>query len=259
MVTILELTDLQELIIKNSIYNRILISTLLNETSFCVASTLQPLKKETEEILKGQANRKQLPNYLLYDIWVRVNENSFSIGLKYHDDEIIWEHPDKEIKRLKELVKFIYETYHIHPARADKLFSKLPKDVKYFLENNNFPSNLWQLGFSKKIKLPHHDELNLKKVSEYREDLCRKNTTYRVLNKILVYVLKNKLFSAENNLGSISVVPTMFKNKLLISFESKTEWKAYHDIFPIQAFTPDDWNLVDSNISISNLLSIVDI
>ena len=46
MATITEFTELRDLILKNALYNRILIATSLKESTFPLASTLKTLKEE---------------------------------------------------------------------------------------------------------------------------------------------------------------------------------------------------------------------
>lgn len=257
MATITEFTELRDLILKNALYNRILTSVSLKETTFPLASTLKTLKEETKSELKKDVKRKRLPTYALYDIIVSISKDYFSVGIKYQNHPIIWEHPKIDFRSYKNIAEFVYKKYSINPAKSDKIFSNISKDVKVFLQQNAYSENFWRLGFSKKLTPKAPQSVNIQEVENYLKKLHNRNIEYRAFNTILVKVLKNKVFFNEGSYGSLLVQPSMYSTNYCVRFDSRFDWKTYNDIFPITAFSPTEWNKVKSDIDKVMIVGIV--
>ncbi len=258
MATLNDFTEIRELILKNSIYNRILIARLSNYSSFTVASTLLTLRNETKEELKKDVHRKRLPTYALYNIVVKLNNSrNFSIGVEFPTHTIIWDYPNLNLKNYKELANFIYNKYSINPAKSDKIFSAIPYDMKCFLVINDYSYRFWYQGFSKKKRKVTEAQFDISKVDEYLGMLKRRNIEYRVFNTILLSLLKHgEYHNQKSGFGIVNIHPTSFKNKVYVEFDSELDFRIYSNIFPISVFSPTLWNTYDSDIDKFVLITI---
>ena len=258
MATLTELTEIRELILKNSIYNRILVAKLSNTPNYTVASTLLKLKTETKEELKKDVNRKRLPTYALYSIIVKFNEvGNYSIGLQFPAHPVICDYPSISLGSLRKLAEFIYAKYSINPAKSDKIFSAIPSDAKTFLVSNNYPSRFWYQGFSKKLQSPDTPIFDNTKVDRYLEELRRRNSEYRMFNTILLSMLKvGRYEKKQPAFGSITVSNTTTESKFYVTFESELDFRTYSGLFPISVFSPPLWDTYESDIDKSVLVII---
>ena len=257
MPTITEFTELRDLILKNALYNRILTSVSLKESTFPLASTLKILKEETKSELKKDVKRKRLPTYALYDIILSISKDYFSVGIKYQDHPVIWEYTKIVFRSYKNIVEFVYKKYSINPAKSDKIFSDISEDVKVFLEQNAYSQNFWRMGFSKKLTPKKQQPVNIAEIENYLKKLHKRNLEYRAFNTILIKVLKNKVFFNEGSYGSLLVQPSMYNTNYCMRFDSRYDWRTYNGIFPITAFSPSEWNKIKSDIDKEIIVAIV--
>lgn len=258
MATLNDFTEIRELILKNSVYNRILVSKLSNISTFTVASTLLTLKNETKEELKKDVHKKRLPTYALYNIVVKLNgSNNFAVGVEFPTHTIIWDYPNLTLKNYKELANFICNKYSINPAKSDKIFSAINYDTKMFLVSNDYSYRFWYQGFSKKNRKIGETGFDTSKTEEYLEMLRRRNTEYRAFNTILLSLLKyGEYRRLQSGFGTISIYPTAFRNKFYVEFDSELDFRIYSNIFPISVFSPTLWNIYDSDIDKYVLITI---
>lgn len=250
MATLNDFTEIRELILKNALYNRILIAQLSNAPTFQVASTLLILRNETKEELKKDVHRKRLPTYALYNIIVKFNTSTnFSVGVEYPTHTVIWDYSNITLKNYKELANFIYSKYSINPAKSDKIFSAINYDTKMFLVSNDYSYRFWYQGFSKKNRKIGKTEFDITKVEECLGILIRRNIEYRAFNTILLDLLKyDRYYSKKSGFGFIDVSRSIFAGKFLINFDSELDFRVYSDIFPISVFSPTLWNTYESDI-----------
>lgn len=260
MATLTEFTEIRELILKNSIYNRILIAKLSSCSEFYVASTLLKLKDETKQELSKDIKRKKFPTYALYDIVVKFHDyGNFGIGLRFPSHPIIWEYPSIPLKNLKELSKFVYEKYSVNPAKCDKIFSSLSHDTKLFFENNNYSSRFWHQGFSKKVSESEDIPIDIATINKYLDDLRKRNSEYRMFNTILLSMLKIGQYSKNQpGFGSIAVTDSIMEGKFYVIFNSYLDYRIYSELFPISAFSPSMWDTFESDID-KNILMLINL
>lgn len=258
MATLTEFTEIRELILKNSIYNRILVAKLSNAPTFTVASTLLTLKSETKEELRKDVNRERLPTYALYNIIIRFNStNNYSIGLEFPTHPIIWDYPNITLKSLKELAGFIYAKYSVNPAKSDKIFSAIPNDAKTFLVSNDYSSRFWYQGFSKKLKKSDNLTFDNAKVEKYLLELKRRNAEYRMFNTMLLGMLKvGRYEKRQPEFGSISIKKSTIDSNFYVTFDSELDFRMYSSLFPISVFSPTLWDTYESDIDKSVLIII---
>lgn len=260
MATLNDFTEIRELILKNAIYNRILIARLSKAPTFQVASTLLILRNETKEELKKDVHKNRLPTYALYNIIVKFNNyTNFSVGVEFPNHTVIWDYPNVTLKSYKELANFIYSKYSINPAKSDKIFSAINYDTKMFLVSNDYSYRFWYQGFSKKNRKIGKIEFDIAKVEEYLGILIRRNIEYRAFNTILLNLLKyGRYYSKKVGFGFIDISRSIFEKKVFIKFDSELDFKTYSDVFPISVFSPTLWNTYESDIDKYVLVTITD-
>ena len=250
MTTLTEFTEIRDLILKNSLYNRILVAKLSNASDFTVASTLLKLKTETKEELKKDVKRERLPTYALYSIIVKFNgNNNYSIGVQFPSHSVIWDFPNITLSNHKKLAEFIYTKYSLNPAKSDKIFSAIPNDSKTFLVANDYSSRFWYQGFSKKLKKPDDLTFDTTKVEKYLVELKRRNSEYRMFNTMLLGMLKTGRYEKKQPaFGSIVVSKSTVESNFYVTFDSELDFRIYTGLFPISVFSPTLWDTYESDI-----------
>lgn len=241
MATIDDFKNYRSKILKNSIYNRILISILNGKTLFTVASTLKLLEPQTRNELSKDDNKKKIPKYALYDIYLKINNNHFFVGIQYKAHTIIWQYFNLSPKSIKSLVEFIYKHYSINPSKSDKIFATIPDDVKLFFSDYSYSDNFWKLGFSKKTNPQNHNQLNKKIINNYLEELKKRNLEYRAFNNILLTMLKSNIYVKTTKQGTVLVQKSLNSQELYLKFNYQSE-VIYDDFYPINTFTPIKWD-----------------
>lgn len=261
MRNIHEFMEIRDLVLKNALYNRILIEALSGKNQFYLASVLKNIYPETKQILKNSGRTKKLPTYGLYSIIVQCQYTGFFVGLQYEAQDIIWEYTPAPPQNLKKLASFIYEKYSINPAKLDKVFSSTSTEFKCFLAANQYSDNFWRLGFSKKIKSPNNFELNklnYTNINTYYNILLRRLHQYQALNTLLISLFNYGNISFKKDFGSLYVEKAQNgRKKISITFDSYLDYRIYTENIPIYVFNPYLWNTFDSEIDLDVITSIV--
>ena len=257
MAALYQFKEIRENILKNSIANRILLGLISEKEPFWVASALLKVRDETKAEYKKEGRTKRPPNYALYDILIDIRDGHWSLGIQLLPHPIIWVQRGNAFRTIREIVEYIYKTYSINAAKSDKIFSSLPKEVKWFLEDNGYPSKVWTSGIGKKTNPTPHDEVHNGEVESYLKALTVRNMEYRAFVRILLQVLRCGKSYDESDLGSISVQLSEYKDKLAVYFYSSLDCNTYKDCLPIELFCPTMWNTVKSDIDKNIFVGIV--
>ena len=250
---------LRTLIIHNSVLNPLLAASLSdNQSPVIVGKALVKLEGKLRSQLKAERGPK-LPKYIMADILVSIGKDA-KIGYSHLHFPPIWTSslvtPNRgNISRLKSITQSVTKSYRINPAKADKIFTKLPPSLVNLLEENGMSSKYWYSGFSKTIKKSSSHRLNASELEKYYSALYRRLQDWRIFNKILISVIKKGFFEISNpDFGMLSVsrgcVGDDYLSISFVSYIDDTRQSAYLSCYN---FTPTRWEVLNPSIDIFTL------
>jgi len=222
--SIRDLVLLRDNIVKNNILNTILIATLtrLNTTEpITVGTTYLPIEKDTEDCFKKNES-PSFASHLLYDVIVQNTPYRCHIGLRYAGHPIIWkvhnwEKSFKEAGKIKRAVQKILELY---PIQNHSILPKSPPEFEAFLKEFQITMEIWENGNPINIETTETILIN-NNVQEYFEKLEQLLSDYRILNHLLIQLLKYakhiNLTLEEETLKSI---PSAMNGSLLLDYRN---------------------------------------
>lgn len=242
--------DIRERILKNSIYNSLLISALCKTYTCTPSYSIIPVNEKLKAFMKPKSKAK----YLMCKIVAVINSSMFQIGYAYNDNETIWTHfPNITSKNytsaLKKLAEEIYNLYPVVPTKQDKIFSKTPVGFLNFLESNNISSSLWKSGTSRNIK-PITNTASKHDINKYYKTLHFRNVQWFFFNTLLIRLIKNGSVEIERkDVGKLTITKTGFDMRLNVSVTSYTWNTVSSAIVHYEDLNPDGWEKYQNQIS----------
>ena len=251
---------LRTLILKNSIFNALLVANLTGtRTPIVVGASLMRLDWKLRRLIKEKKGEKaKFPRYIMANVVVTLG-SSFDIGYSYQDYPIIFtKHvtiPGRSrINTMKELSRIIFSTYPMHSAKSDKIFSHLSKSLSTLLECSKISSNRWKNGFSKKLKEVSTEDISEIELETYYKQLKSRLMEWRTFNNILIGLNKEGRFEITNPaVGKLTVEKTVFDEQVYISCFSNIENTRLTTIANYHDLSPSCWDNISSDIDIFTL------
>lgn len=245
---------IRERILKNSIYNSLLIAALC-KTYFCVVShSIIPVNEKLKAFMKPKSKAK----YLMCKIVAVINSLTFQIGYAYNDHDPIWTHyPEIRAKNytssLRKLAEEIYNTYPVVPRKQDKIFSKYPVGFLNFLKSEYVSDSLWTSGTSRTI-VPATNTTSKYEVNRYYDRLNFRNNLWSMFNTILINLIKNESIEIEKKgVGKLTITKTGFDMRLAVSVTSYVWDSVSSTIVHYEDLNPKGWEKYETQISVFEL------
>jgi len=245
-------------ILMNIVLNKLLTATLLDSHSpIAVGSSLMHLDGKLKKMM-NKGPKTKFPQYILADIIVTLN-TSVSIGYIYGDfppviKQNITRPGDNIIVCLKRISAYICQTYSLHAAKADKVFSDSPDSLRILLECEGISYNYWKTGFSKKLKGACPDDITPAELQNYRKVLENRLNDWRNFNKILIGLIKNGRFEISvPEFGSFTVEKAPLDTRMSCLFESAREITRILEVPHYKDFNPIDWEKANYAVDIFTL------
>lgn len=248
--------SLRSQIIKNSVLNTLLASTICNtKEPIVVGNSLIRLTGKTRSLLFEQKGPKaKLPKYIMADVLVTVYPN-FSIGYSYNNLPITWIRQTTtnnltKIGNIKCLAAEACSIFSINASKNDTIFSEAPESLSTLLEAYNVSANYWKTGFSKKLKTTQDVKLiKEEELEEYRKKLMLRLTDWRNFNIALIGMLKEGQFQIEDSkIGKLTMFKAPFEQMFTVRFESYVENVFSSNLVNHLNFTPRKW--CEANMSV---------
>lgn len=242
--------SLRSQIIKNSVLNSLLASTICNtKEPVVVGSSLIRLTGKPRSLLFEQKGQKaKLPKYIMADILATVYPN-FAIGYSYSNLPIIWTRQLSTnnlttIGNIKCLAAETCNIFSINASKNDIIFSDAPESLSALLESHGTSANYWRTGFSKKLKSAENIKpIKEDELEEYYKKLALRLTDWRNFNIALIGLLKEEQFQIEDRkIGKFVMMKSPFEKTITVSFESYIENVFSSNLVHYLNFTPQEWN-----------------
>ncbi|MBP3284570.1 MAG: hypothetical protein J6M02_03630 [Clostridia bacterium] len=260
--TVNSFVELRENIIKNDILNKLLLATLSrlksSDTIFVGITRLPPVT-ETVKRLKEQC-KSFTATSLLYDILVK-NELYYSyIGIRYPGHPIIWGSGIflknmGDIAKLKLITKKIFQSY---PIQSNEKLKQYPPEFKEFLESSQNSIQAWESG---SIKLG--PESSVKSVNavvqEYQKQLNDLLSDYRILNRLLIQLLKHyKHYNFISDYETLTIVPSTMNESFLFEYRNVKTSDKQTELLYLYELTPRIYNTKTHKIPLSLIKKFLD-
>ena len=226
-------------ILKNIILSKLLVGKLLGENFFLVSHSIVKLSKENRLILAKAKGTNENAKYMLANIMVQMKDGICSIGYPFQtqfvSEDITIPARISVVKQLKFLTNVIFTHYPPLACKLDSIFSQLPPSLCLLLERNNISRSYWKRGLSHVIKNTEGN-IDEKELDDYYKLLSLKLLDLRILNTILIGLLKDGFFKKETDAGELTVTEALVdKEKIVqIIFSDHTTEKFYSAIFNYQ-------------------------
>ena len=182
----------------------------------------------------------------MVNVLVSLSETPATIMHTYKDfSPVIQKHTvafdNSHITYLRRLTAAILNLYSLNAAKADKIFSALPKSLSILLESNNISSNYWKTGFSKKGKEGSLEEINEEELEKYHNTLRERLSAWRNFNLILIQLINNNNFKFEDpEIGKVVVTPLSNSQLLMYHYSYSVEnFQSY--IIEYTSLSPASW------------------
>lgn len=251
---------LRSLILKNSIFNSLLVAYLLNtHTPVVVGKSLIRLEGKLRRLVKERKGEKaKLPKYIIADIVVTLGL-SFSIYYSYQDYPLIFiknisVSGKSRVNALKNLSKTMFATYPFHASKADSIFSRQPKSLAILLEHSKISANFWKAGFSKKLREVSADDIYEEELDSYYKALISRLNDWRIFNNILIKLTIDGRLEIDNpKVGKLVAEKTVLNNRISVTFSDFRENTHLSTIAHYGDLSPTNWEKLNHDIDIFTL------